>query len=279
MGKDVYEHFMTCCGYRDFEHQDAHDFFYDYGFEDISTSWTAVHVPWNDLVRQLMERIEKVSRIKTSKHVISVRKEIDSLFQVATEDGSMYRCRRVILATRIQALQQLLPTKRIYRHIHGQPFLRVYAQLDTKSALILEKWVPTTTIVPGPLQKIIPVDFDKGIYMVAYTDNEHALTLKNNLDNKEFNRNLFARLVEISLGMKSNCLRITSLLAFFWPVCTHYYDPLPDKFRNRKEFLEAAQHPMSRMLVVGEVVSIDNGWTNGALDSVEKVLTPEWLQH
>ena len=104
------------------------------------------------------------------------------------------------------------------------------------------------------------------------------MTLKNNVEDKQINRDLFARLVEISLGITPNSLRLLSLLSFFWPVGTHYYSPLKPPFRNRQEFLKMVQHPLPSMLVVGEVVSIDNGWTNGALDSVEKVVTPAWIR-
>jgi hypothetical protein len=34
---------------------------------------------------------------------------------------------------------------------------------------------------------------------------------------------------------------------------------------------------MNGMLVVGEVVAANQGWTEGALESVTKVLTKHWL--
>jgi hypothetical protein len=41
--------------------------------------------------------------------------------------------------------------------------------------------------------------------------------------------------------------------------------------------MKQAQHPMHNMLVVGEVVSNDQGWVEGALDSVEKVVNKKWV--
>jgi hypothetical protein len=48
-------------------------------------------------------------------------------------------------------------------------------------------------------------------------------------------------------------------------------------YKNRDEFIDMAQHPEKGILVVGEVVSQNQGWTEGALDSVRAVLTKKWI--
>ena len=40
-----------------------------------------------------------------------------------------------------------------------------------------------------------------------------------------------------------------------------------------------AQHPEKGVLVVGEAISINQGWTEGALDSVKAVLTKKWINN
>jgi hypothetical protein len=289
LGKEYYHHFITCCGYQDFENGDAHDFFYDYGFEDIYSTWTAVSVSWTQLIDRLVEKIGPES-VKASHNVVKLEEQ-QSIYLLETkkhEKTFFFKAKKVVLATRIQGLLNLVPTnKSIYKQIHGQPFLRVYGKFDKKSAMLMEQKVPVTTIVPGPLKKVIPYDAEKGVYMISYTDNEGATDLKDNTENTEKNRELFSRLLEISLGLPEKSLRLTSLLSFYWSVGTHYYSPLRSSsslsytrkkrqrpnpsIRNRKDFLKKAQHPQPGLFVVGEVVSIDTGWTNGALDSVEKV--------
>ena len=76
------------------------------------------------------------------------------------------------------------------------------------------------------------------------------------------------------MNIPNNTLQITALLNFYWPVGTHYYTPTSGL---RRDFINKAQHPMPGMLVVGEVVSSNQGWTEGALDSVDKVLTKQWI--
>jgi hypothetical protein len=46
---------------------------------------------------------------------------------------------------------------------------------------------------------------------------------------------------------------------------------------TRSEFIYKAQHPLPNVLVVGEVVAENQGWTEGALDSVVKVVTKKWI--
>jgi hypothetical protein len=167
--------------------------------------------------------------------------------------------------------------KSVYKQIHGQPFLRLYAKFDGKSSELLKKYIQNYTIVPGPLQKIIPMNSEKGVYMVAYSDNENALVLKNYLKNTFENRKLYEKLIEESLGMPMGSLKILSLKDFYWPIGTHYYEPLRD-FKTREEFVQKAQHPMNGMLVVGEAVSTYQGWVEGALESVEAVLNKLWVK-
>ena len=115
--------------------------------------------------------------------------------------------------------------------------------------------------------------------MIAYSDNFNALLQKKYLENTAENRNLYCDLIEESLGIPKGQLKITAIKDYYWPVGTHYYEPLKGDFKNRNEFIYKAQHPENGMLVVGEVVSRDQGWTEGALESVNLVLNDNWVKN
>jgi len=199
------------------------------------------------------------------------------LFEVITKDNKIYYSNKVIIATTITGIKKLLHKHNIYNQIHGQPFLRLYAKFDKKSTEIMKKYVKNYTIVHGPLQKIIPIDSNKGVYMIAYSDNENAVALKNNLKNIEENRILYSELIKKSLGILENeNIHIISIKDFYWPIGTHYYQPLRN-FNTRNDFVKKAQHPEEGILVVGEAVSRYQGWVEGALESVENVLTKTWI--
>ena len=80
----------------------------------------------------------------------------------------------IIVATAIDSIRKLLPTENIYRGIKSQPFLRLYGKFSKCSIPIMKQYVKGYTIVPQPLQKIIPMNPDNGVYMIAYNDNKNS---------------------------------------------------------------------------------------------------------
>ena len=278
-GDKIYNNFVVMSGYSDYENADILDTLDNYGMEDNKEGWTALHIRWKELVDKLYEKIGG-SHFKFSSNVTKIEKKNENscIYQIEVENGTVYHCNKVIVATTISGIQKLVPElNSVYKYIHSQPFLRVYAKFDKKSCDIMKKYVVNYTIVPGPLQKIIPIDADKGVYMIAYSDNKNAQTLKQYLQNTEENRKLFCGFIEKALGIPEGILHILSIISFYWPEGTHYYEPLPKEFKDRSEFIYKAQHPEKGILVVGEAVSRYQGWVEGALESVETGLTNKWV--
>ena len=272
LGDAKYKEFILSAGYTDYENEDVHQTLYKYGMDDNSSGWTGLDIPWHQLIQKLVHEIGS-QYVRASNNVVNIVKTQDNpcLFELTTEKDVKYYSSKVIIATTITGIHKLLPQYKIYNQIKSQPFLRLYAKFPKASAEIMRQMVPTFTIVKGPLQKIIPISTDKGVYMIAYSDNKNAEALKDKLDDRQF----FCSLLEKTLKLPTNTLQITALLDFYWPVGTHYYTPL--KHTLRGQFIDNAQHPMNGMLVVGEVVAANQGWTEGALESVSKVVTKHWL--
>jgi hypothetical protein len=285
LGDTNYKLFTIYAGYTDYENADVYETLYNYGMDDNKGGWEKLYIPWKKLVDSLCEFIN-YKNIKFSNNVIEITKISSQgepcLFEIKTEENELYYTNKVIVATTISGIMKLVPgaskPNSLYHQIHGQPFLRLYAKFDRKSAEILKNYVTHYTIVPGPLQKIIPMDSEKGVYMIAYSDNDNAVALKNHLKNTLTNRKLYEKLVEESLGIPDGTLKILAIKDFYWPIGTHYFQPLHG-FNSREEFIHKAQHPMDGMLVVGEVVSTYQGWVEGALESVEANVNKKWIEH
>lgn len=276
LGPDLYKNLTICLGYTDYENEDIYDTLYNYGLEDNFDTWTALHVPWKLLVETIAKKVG-IKNIHCSSYVTNIEQMSPCNFIVKTDKGNTYLCNKVILATTISSVQKLLPNDPIYQQIHGQTFLRLYGKFTKSSTEIVKQYVPGYTIVPGPLKKIIPMDTDKGVYMIAYSDNEDAKYLKDRLMNTQKNRDYFCELLEEALGIPKGALNLISIKDYYWPVGTHYYEPLHGPFKNRKDFIKKAQNPMTGMLVVGEMISMNQGWTQGALESVESVVNKKWV--
>ena len=279
LGTKLYHGFTTTAGYTDYENEDIEEVLYHYGMEDNSPHWISLIVPWKQLVTKLCDKIgwENVKYKHTALHITQL--PLHNSFEIETNKG-VYFCKKVIVATNIHSILKLVPgadrKDSIYREIGGQPFLRVYGKFDKKSDEIMKRFVPTQTIVAGPLHKLIP--YNNGVYMIAYTDNEGALALKDHLQNNIQNRELFEDLLEVSLGIPKNMIHLTAIKGYYWPIGTHYYKPRNHN-KTRDDFLYDIQHPFPNMLVVGEVVSKNQGWTEGALSSVHMVLNKRWVDN
>ena len=287
----VYKHFVLTTGYTDFENADIYETLYHYGMDDNVSGWTGLSIPWKKLVDTLYTKIGK-EHFKFSSEVSRIRTVQETpchLFEVTTADNKSYYSNKVIVATTINAVRKIVPgassRTSVYQQIRSQAFLLVYAKFDRKSAEVMKKYVTAFTSLHGPLQKMIPTDPSKGVYMISYTDNRHATALKARgaLENTRANCEMYSKWIETALGipLEERGLTILAIKDYYWSEGTHYYEPLStnknSNFKTRVEFIHEAQHPEKGMVVVGEMVSRHQGWVEGALESVDMVLSNEWM--
>ena len=272
LGKEKYKTFVTCSGYTDYEKEDAYDTLYHYGFNDNYENWTALSISWTKLLLSLIHKIN-MKNIHLRSRVEKIEKISDNNFFVYT-NKRVYTCNMIVVATAIDSIRKLLPKENIYRGIKGQPFLRIYGKFSECSIPTMKEYVKGYTIVPQPLQKIIPMNPDNGVYMIAYNDNKSSKYMKKWLENTDENRAKLCTIIKKALGIPmERKIYLSSIVEFYWNIGTHYYTPLDQKkYKNRCEFINAAQHPANGVLVVGESVSANQGWVEGALKSVECVL-------
>lgn len=265
LDQKTYQDFLITSGFTDFENEDVYDTLFLYGFEDNIKNWIGFSVPWKKLVDSLASFITP-KRIQTNREVIKLLKYKMDFYQLELHTNEILYTKKVIFATTIDTVQRLVPVqKMIYKEIKGQPFLRIYGKFSNNNIL-----VKNMTMVKGPLQKILPIDTSKGIYMISYSDNKCANQLLPYLENTKENRNYLCRLLEKALYLPKNSLQLDSIKSIFFNIGTHYYKP-NHKDESRQEFIFKAQRPLKNMFVVGEMISMNQGWVEGALESVEEV--------
>jgi len=272
LGEEEYRGFSQCAGYTDYEKSDVSDVLKDYGFDDNTSPWIGFSVDWNAVIDALVNSVGE-KNIRTNQEVSKMVRRKDDAIEIYTKARSHYLCNRVIIASTIDTVKQLLPTKRsLYKEIHGQPFLRIYGKFTKPSAAIMAQYVPSQMVVQGPIHKIIPMNPKNGVFMVVYSDNAGATLLNKYRENTAKNRDILCRYLEIALGIPGNTLIMTDMRDFYWKIGTHYYSPMNGRYRNRAEFIRQAQKPFPNVFVVGEMISRDQGWVRGCLDSVDKIL-------
>lgn len=268
LGKKVYKQFTMTAGFTDYEEEDAYDTLFYYGFEDNIMEWKGFKVPWDELIQKMVSFIGK-HRIYTNYSVTKITQRL-STFTIQVNDDTLLQSRKVVLATTIDTVKKLVHVyTKLYKQIKSQPFLRVYGKFSQSSAEIMGKLVTRTTIVDGLLQKILPMS--KGVYMISYADNQNALDLLPHCKNNYEQRQFFCRLLEKSLCLSKGTLELLSIRWYFWTNGTHYYSPNTTGY-SRPDMIYQLQRPLPGMYVVGEMISLNQGWVEGGLESVRKVI-------
>jgi len=256
LGKELYEKFIFSVGETDFEKADVIDTIYDYGFKNYTNEgFDAFSIKWVELLKSFENIFKK--EIKLNKNISRIVTEKDGSFRINKQKYD-----RVILAAPIDTIKKLLPRVKILKEISGQPFVRLYVKLDKPLEGIKKSFIKTEK----PFQKIIVANKGKCIYQISYSDN--------NIANKWKQTENIPKKVENGImkifGQKVKVLKHKLI---YWKIGTHYFKPLSKKFKNRDEFLELAQNPQKNIFCVGEAFSRNQGWSEGALQSVYKILS------
>lgn len=309
LGEKQYSRFKQLVGFTDYERASIKDTLEDYGFDDNYVDPDATPPPriapvkWDELVRKMIERIEKQNGFhvvrgaraysvvfpeqKGEEEAFTVKYKIEGTGKGAAALRTL-KCRNVVFATTVNELARLYPTLPWKSYLCTQSFLRAYARVDKRSSRAFEEAVRAYTVVPGPLQKVIPVDADRGVYMVAYSDNANADRLRAmGLGSGTLTRAKKNRVMKMLEGLLRECLslpvsddnipsvKIIDLVSFYWKGGTHYFPPdrkHADGVKAREKFLSDTISPSPRIYVIGEGFSRNQGWTEGALERVDSAL-------
>jgi len=284
VGQQRYALWRVSNGYTDYEEEDPDETFKTFRFDDSGAGdgWTkGVSIPWKDVIDAMASSFGQ-KHIHLSERVTKILPNEDgSEFLLSTKRKSHqdWNTRRVVVSTDIRGVSDLVPganaVESPYRGVMAQPFLRVYAHFTGPSVGLMKRLVPHTTVTATPMYKMIPIDAEKGVYMIAYTDNAGALYFRKRpllLQNTHAAHKGWSRLCENALLVPKGSLCIDDISVHYWEVGTHYFRPLDKKrYSNRRAFLQKVQHPMHHLWVVGEGMSRNQGWTEGALESVEAI--------
>ena len=296
LSNEEYKNFVVNTGYSDFENADIYEVLYYYGIDDVYNGWTTVYIPWNELIKNLVAFIKSHGgHIKLN---YTVTKFTDNVLSLSTSDDKIFykpinATNKLIIATTLSHLRELLPTVHVYKYLGATPFMRIYGQFSKKSRKIISSYVTKLTVINSPIQEFIPINPEKGVYMIVYNDSTYALKMHdklsalNHTSNKitsndigaqtpKYNRaciEYLQNLIAYELQIQTSDVELNKIVVYFWREGTHYTKPLPAKYKNFDAFIYDAQIPCQNVYVVGEVVAKHKGWSEGALESVQNIIT------
>lgn len=253
--KTLYQRFCWTNGYTDFQNADVLDTLYDYGFEDNIQDAKLFAVPWNKVTQSLKSSLKK-TKIRYCREMMRYDYDISKKLwtvqvrSTITEKRYVVKCRKLVLAGFLDKQLDL------NRQIGTNSFIRVYHHYDPNTS---QKEMQKTTKCPVVYRSDIhqkTIRMSTTIEMTSYADNTNA-------------DRVYAQ--ERTKRGKIDMNKDT--IYFYWKNGTHYYKPLSPLWATREEFIKYAQNPKDNLYVIGELVSRNQGWTEGAFESVEKILS------
>jgi len=269
--------------------------------EDNNEGWTGIKIPWDTLHETLAQTIgsEHIQN-ETTVHSIQYKQHAHPEFTVFAKNKKRnvsYQAKNIIFALPVNAVNTIIQKSKTLQkiiqpitQIHAQNFVRIYGDFKPSVTKLLQQYIPKHSIVYSPLHYVIPMNAQKGVYLLACSDNTDADLLRTHSKNTKANRAYFEKEVEKAFHMPAGSLQnsLEKIHSFHWQEGTHYMVPphsehIIPHYMQEKDVKKALQkyknnilakitHPHEHIFLVGEGVSENRGWVNEALKSVEHVM-------
>jgi glycine/D-amino acid oxidase-like deaminating enzyme len=213
-------------------------------------------------------RVNDIQRRRSSRR--------DELFEItgmhgkkADEKPFTYHAKHVIIATCRCSLGKfsVLRGAPLLKQLATSPLLRIYAKYPpNKSGKIWFEDIPKT-VTSNPLRYVIPINPKTGLIMISYTDGDDTKHWKD-LDDRALETEIQAQAK--ALFPEKDISKPTYLQKHYWGGgCTYW---LPGKYDIETASKEA-MNPSKNVYVVGESISLQQAWIEGALESAETLLS------
>ena len=215
--------------------------------------------------------------LKNRHRVHDVKRTKDGLFEIQGDYGKkaeakpfLFKASRIIIATCRCSLGDfsVLKGAPLLKQLATGALLRIYAVFppDPKTSKVWFDGLPKT-VTSGPLRYVIPIDPKKGLIMISYTDGADT-DLWRSLEDAALEKRILEE--ARALFPDKTIPKPTYLKKHDWPSgCTYW---LPGDYDVNAASI-AAHNPAPGVYVVGESISTEQTWMEGALQSAETLLT------
>tara|TARA_B100001094_G_scaffold84969_1_gene81337 strand:- start:14750 stop:16009 length:1260 start_codon:yes stop_codon:yes gene_type:complete len=223
----------------------------------------------SNLCENMKKTIQKNgSKVFLKSYVNSVEKN-KNLFKISIKHKKRKIIgKKVIFATKPHQLKQFEIIEPIHKYINSvyeAPLIRMYAIYKN----IWFKNINRTT-TNNLLRQIIPINKEKGLIMISYTDGEDTKPfMKNKYELKSDNvlKKIISKNIKKVFPDK-NIEDPEYFKAHLWNVGCHHWLPGYDSSYIQKEIM----NPLENIYICGEGFSDKQAWIEGALNSALKVI-------
>ena len=264
LGQNFFNQYSKYIEYTDFFDSSIESYIKYYNINDHKQSdYVIIYVDWMLLINILIKHIKKYNQLKKNYEVTQIKFNKETNTYII---NNTYETKNIVFAATIKSLSNIikkssLPININYNDYIGYvPFIRIYTYHKNGHNIN----APRYNIVNNKLHKVLLLN-DK-ILMVSYSDNANALYWYKLMNNK---KELINK-IKISLKEIFNQdVEIDDIKIAFWEEGVHYYKPKSGL--KVKEIIKKLSNPHDNIYVCGEMLSIKQGWVEGAIQSADNI--------
>ena len=162
---------------------------------------------------------------------------------------------------KISFLQPVFPLLR--ESVGCKALCRVYAKFKRDDIWFKDI---KKTVTNNPLRYIIPMDSEKGIIMISYTDDMYCDYWRKRRDDQSKLKKSIVKWVGKTFSIDIE--EPEKVWVFYWDCGVGYWK----KEVNSVQVADFLANPMENVYICGENYSLEQSWVEGALESTERVL-------
>ena len=227
------------------------------------------------LITHLVHANQRHGTVMKTRHTVHNILQTNSVFEIQGTKGKSktpfrFQGRNIVLATSVYAFSKIpiVQNLPIVKQLGTSPLLRIYAVYPPNSDGKVWFHRMSKIVTDKRLRHIIPINEDKGLIMVSYTDGEDTFFWKEHIQQNTLDHTIHKELQ--SMFPTKTIPAPIYLRAHNWPDgCTYW---LPGNYDVNKAIQEAIQ-PIPNLYICGESVSNHQTWMEGALESAERILS------
>ena len=264
LGQDVSDIYQDMFGYdSEFIHLNAHAMITMFGSDLLKESqYYILKNGYESIITKMKESFKDNVEIKMNTMVEDIGNNY-----VEYKKGKTY-FRKCILCIPQKSLQKIeyLKQKEELNSVVKVPLLRIYMKYPKTKGSVWFKNIQRT-VTDSYIRHIIPIDYERGVIMISYTDGDYA-NMWNDLV-KLGNTRLVQKLhSEIKRLFKITPPKPDSIECAYWDDGVHMWKAGV----NIKEEYEKILQINSKVFIAGESYSLHQCWVEGCLDMCYDVL-------
>lgn len=266
-GEDFFHIYCKFAEYTDFFHESIGNYIKYYPIKDhipVISNKNIVKINWTKMVLRLYNIIKKKNKLIRNYTVKKITKK-DSYYII----DNKYKTKNIIFAVTINALLKIATNNNIFKttnykkYIGSVPFIRIYTWHKNGHKLNIDPY----NIVDSRLHKIMKIT-DK-ILTIMEVDNMNAKYWKKFIGNKKLLikhiKNEIKKILSKDIADK---FTIDDMLISSWLDAVHYIKP--SKYTSL-QIIKKLMTPAPNIYVCGEMISLKQGWVEGAVESVDRL--------